>query len=154
MPLGLKNEKAPRGRELTEKNTNAVFGQELLTQELVTFEQVHVNVSQTLIITTEDRMNLWLIGVICRIKKQTEWIAPLGLVIAITLTLTTTSFNDFVLPAATWHAIFLIVDLLSALWLALSLRHLRQPIDVTNEIAQLKNFSSLSSDGEGGREND
>jgi hypothetical protein len=120
--------------DLTNEKPSIAFGQELLTQELVTFEQVHVNVSQTLIITTEDRMNLWLTDVIGRIKKQSEWIAPLGLVIAITLTLTTTSFNNFILPSATWHAIFVIVDIVAFLWLTISLRHLRKPLVIAEEI--------------------
>jgi len=128
---------------LTDENPSIAFGQELLTQELVTFEQVHVNVSQTLIITTEDRMNLWLREVIGRIKKQSEWIAPLGLVVAITLTLTTTSFNNFLLPSATWHAMFVIIDVVAFLWLVLSLRHLRKPLIIAEEIKQLKTYSSI-----------
>ena len=129
---------------MTDEKPPVAFGQELLTQELVTFEQVRVNVSQTLIIATEDRMNLWLMGVISRIKKQSEWVAPLGLVIAITLTLTTTSFNNFLLPSATWHAIFVIVDVLAFLWLAISLRHLRKPLVIADEIEQLKTYSPIS----------
>lgn len=122
------------------------FGQELFTQELVTVEQVHVNVSQTLIITTEDRMNLWLSGVIKRTKRKSEWKAPLGLVIAITLTLTTTSFNDFILPSTTWYAIFLLVNIVSIIWVAISLRHFRRPLDIANEIAQLKTYSPIADD--------
>lgn len=131
---------------MTDEKPPAAFGQELLTQELITFEQVHVNVSQTLIITTEDRMNLWLTGVIGRTKKQSEWIAPLGLVIAITLTLTltTTSFNNFLLPSSTWHAIFVIVDVLAFLWFAVSLRHIRKPLVIADEIEQLKTYSPIS----------
>ncbi|WP_162925873.1 hypothetical protein [Isoalcanivorax indicus] len=128
---------------MTDEKTAVVFGQELLTQELVTFEQVHVNVSQTLIITTEDRMNLWLREVIGRIKKQSEWVAPLGLVVAITLTLTTTSFNNFMLPAATWHAMFVIVDVVAFLWLVISLCHLRKPLIIAEEIEQLKTYSPI-----------
>lgn len=129
---------------MTNEKPPVAFGQELLTQELVTFERVHVNVSQTLIITTEDRMNLWLMGVIGRIKKQSEWIAPLGLFVAITLTLTTTSFNNFLLPSATWHAIFVIVDILAFLWLVLSLRYLQRPLVIADEIEQLKTYSPVS----------
>lgn len=128
---------------MTDEKPTVAFGQELLTQELVTFEQVHVNVSQTLIITTEDRMNLWLREVIGRIKKQSEWIAPLGLVIAITLTLTTTSFNNFLLPSATWHAMFVIVDVVAFLWLVISLRYLRKPLIIAEEIEQLKTYSPI-----------
>jgi len=122
---------------------STAFGQELLTQELVTFEQVHVNVSQTLIITTEDRMNLWLREVIGRIKKQSEWIAPLSLVVAITLTLTTTSFNSFLLPSATWHAMFVIVDIIAFFWLVISFRHLSKPLIIAEEIEQLKTYSPI-----------
>lgn len=129
---------------MTDEKSSVTFGQELLTQELVTFEQVHVNVSQTLIITTEDRMNLWLMSVIGRIKKQSEWVAPLGLVIAITLTLTTTSFNDFLLPSATWHAIFVIVEVMAFIWLVITLRFLRKPLVISEEIEQLKTYSPIS----------
>ena len=126
---------------MTEENKTTVFGQELLTQELVTVEKVHVNVSQSLIITTEDRMHLWLREVMIRFRKQFEWVAPLSLFITITLTLTTTSFKNLVLPAETWHAIFLIVDIISFGWLIASLRHLRRPIILSEEISRLKTFS-------------
>jgi len=129
---------------LTDEKPSISFGQELLTQEFVTFERIHVNVSQTLIITTEDRMNLWLSEVIARVKKQSEWIAPLGLVIAVTLTLTTASFKSFILPPATWHAIFVIVDIAAFLWLIVSLRHLRKPLVIAEEIARLKTYSPIS----------
>lgn len=120
---------------------SANFGQELLTQELVTFEKIHVNVSQTLIITTEDRLNLWLTDVLAHQGKQSDWIAPLGLVIAVTLTLSTTTFRDFLFPAATWNAVFLLVELWSAIWLIATLRHLRRPLVISAEIAKLKSFS-------------
>ena len=83
-------------------------------------------------------------GVIGRIKRQSEWIAPLGLVIAITLTLTTTSFNNFFLPSETWNAIFVIVDVVAFLWLLISLRHLRKPLVIADEIEQLKTYSPIS----------
>lgn len=126
---------------MAEEDTNTGFGQELLTQELVTFERVHVNVSQSLIITTEDRMHLWLREVISKAKKQYEWITPASLVIAITLTLTTADFKNFLLPAETWHAIFVIVDIASFVWLFYSLWHIRKHVHIPDEIARLKTFS-------------
>ena len=137
---------------LTEENKKTAFGQELLTQELVTYEKVHANVTQELIIITEDRMHLWLREVMLRARKQFEWIAPLSLTIAITLTLTTTSFKKLLLTAETWHAIFIIVDIISFCWLIASLRHLRRPVDLAEEISTLKTFSptQLSKNNERG----
>ncbi len=129
---------------MTENKPPNSFGQELLTQELVTFERVHVNVSQDLIIVNEDRMHLWLGDILHRSRKQKEWVAPLSLVLAVTLTLTTTSFKDFFIPSSTWHAIFLIVDILSFCWLIASLRHLRKPLVLAEEIARLKTYAPAS----------
>lgn len=117
------------------------FGQEILTQELVTFEKVHVNVSQSLIITTEDRIHLWLQGVMRRSMKQVAWINPLSLLIAVTLTLTTTSFKRFILPAETWYAIFVIINIASLIWFLRTLLYLGKPVVLSEEISKLKTFS-------------
>lgn len=128
------------------------FGQEILTQELVTFEKVHVNVSQALIITTEDRMHLWLQDVISRAKKRFAWITPLSLVIAITLSLTTATFKKLILPADTWYAIFIIADIVSFIWLIIAFSQSSNSLELAAEISRLKTFTpaeSLSSKGVG-----
>ena len=122
--------------------TTGHFGEELLSQEIVTFDKVHVNVTQTLIITTEDKLNLWLSGLQAVLDGRRQWIAPLGLVLSLTLALATTTFKDFGLSADTWKAVFIMSDIGSGVWLLCTLRHAFNKLDRSQAIAQLKALSS------------
>ncbi|MBM4137097.1 MAG: hypothetical protein FJ241_09760 [Nitrospira sp.] len=118
------------------------FGKELLSQELVTFEHIHVNVSQTLVITTEDKIHLWLSKFSTKLERRREWIAPFGLVISITLALSTSSFNNFIFPSDTWLAIFVLLDVASVIWLFNALKHSRKIPSIKEAIEELKTFST------------
>lgn len=139
---------------MSQENNKSTYGQELFTQELVKYEKVHVNVSQSLIITTEDRMLLWLNEVQAKSKANKDWIAPLSLCIAITLTLTTASFKNFILPSDTWYAIFIIADIFSLILLIKSLLSLKKPVNLIEEISKLRTFSQgeiMDESAEGGK---
>ena len=119
------------------------FGEELLTQELVTFDRVHVNVTQQLIVTTDDKLLLWLRELTDRRRRSNDWVLPASLLLAIVLTFSTTEFRNFVVSAETWQALFLIAAFLLSIWLASCLLRLQHRKDLSEEIEQLKRSSSV-----------
>ncbi|MCD7972345.1 MAG: hypothetical protein LUG18_06720 [Candidatus Azobacteroides sp.] len=76
---------------------------------------VHQNIQQEVIVTTEDKIRLILQG---KLTSQKAWLAPFGLLISFIATLCTTDFKAaFGLSKDVWHAIFIILVFLSAIWL-------------------------------------
>lgn len=70
---------------------------------------IHVNVEQNLIYVGEAQVRLCLTEHLGRMRNANEWQTPLAILIAVTLSIVTSTFHDFVFPAATWQAIFVIV---------------------------------------------
>jgi hypothetical protein len=89
---------------------------------MVNVSDVHINVSQNLIITTEDKLRLCLSEHLKRMERKNSWITPLGILIAILVTLVTSTFKDVGLSADTWRAIFIIAGVLSLGWLIWSIK--------------------------------
>jgi hypothetical protein len=83
--------------------------------------EVHLNVSQNVIVTTEDKLRLHLSDTAKVMGRKNAWIAPLGIVISIVLTLVTADFKDYGLKAPTWEAIFIIGAVLASVWLVYAL---------------------------------
>ncbi len=81
---------------------------------------VYVNVRQEVIMVTLDKVHLCLNKHLSRINQKTIWHAPLAVLVTIVVTLITTTFQDFVLSAATWRATFIISAALSIAWLCRS----------------------------------
>ena len=100
------------------------------------------NISQEVITTTSDKIEL------CLIKHQNElvakngWIAPVGLLIALVTALVTADFRQFLgLSPDTWKALFIFGAVLSAVWTAWSLIRLyqfRNKGGINNIIEELK----------------
>lgn len=92
------------------------FGKDLLQQSTV-----HLNVKQNVIITTEDKVRLCMSDHAERLARRWSWMTPLSLVVTIILVLLTSEFHDFLgVPKATWHALFLLVCLVTLGWLVLA----------------------------------
>lgn len=106
-------------------------------ENLIKVYKVHLNLSQEVIITTEDKVKLCLSEHLKRMEKRKSWIAPLGILLAITVTLVTSSFKDVGLNSATWKAIFIITGLISFGWLTYSVWeacHSKKMIDIISEL--------------------
>jgi len=86
-------------------------------ENLIKVYKLHLNLSQEVIITTEDKIKLCLSEHLKRMEKRKDWIAPLGILLAIIVTLVTSSFEDVGLNYATWKAVFIITGLISFGWL-------------------------------------
>lgn len=115
-------------------------------EKLVDVSDIHLNVSQKMIITTEDKVHLCLLKHLNQIGRKGGWIAPLGIFIAIGATLVTSSFkeNVLLLSADTWHAIFIIIGILSFVWFVwFSIRALMsKKIDFVEELKKGSHFDT------------
>ena len=91
-------------------------------QQLVSVERVTLNVSQRVIVTTEDKLRLCLHNHMGEIDKKRDWIAPFSVLLSLLLALVSTDFRDFLLPKDTWRATFVISSVLTFAWLCITLR--------------------------------
>ena len=111
-------------------------------RSLVDVSRVHINVSQELIIITEDKMRLCLSEHLGRIEKRKSWIAPLGVLVAIIVTLVTSTFKDIGLDAAIWEAIFIISGIISFFWLICSAIQAFHSEKIEDIVGEMKKLSS------------
>jgi hypothetical protein len=87
-----------------------------ISEQIVQGSKTHWNVSQDVIVTTEDRIRLCILGHLTTLAEKGGWVAPVSLFFTFATAMTTADFRNFVLPAATWHAVFAICTLLTGLW--------------------------------------
>lgn len=105
---------------------------------LVNVSEVHLNVSQEVIVTTEDKIRLCLSRHLNRMEKKSGWIAPLGVFITIIITLVTTSFNKVIFEPLTWEAIFIISGIITSGWLIYSIIQALKSKRIEDVIEELK----------------
>lgn len=114
---------------------------EFLGSQLVNVSHVYVNVSQAVIITTEDKLRLCLSDHLGQMEKKRSWIAPLGILVAIVLTLVTATFRKVGLSAATWQSIFIIAAVLVFGWLLLSAKKACEAEEIKDVVERIKEDS-------------
>ncbi len=129
----------------TPQQTNIYSGS---IQGLVQISEVHFNVAQEVIVTTEDKIKLCLSEHIKTLEKKKSWIAPLGILITIIVTLTTTIFKTMWLEAATWKAIFIIGAVISGIWLIIAVVQAWNSISINDIVHQLKTDSKRTQNSE------
>lgn len=110
---------------------------------LVDVSEVHLNTRQKVIITTEDRVRIHLSNHLSKVEKKNGWIAPIGVLLTIVLTLVTAKFKEdsILFPPNTWEAIFVITGALSLGWLFKALWQARQSESIEDFIERLKRES-------------
>lgn len=117
----------------------AIINTKSLANQMVDISKVYLNVSQEVIITTEDKVRLCLSEYIKRIEKKRGWIAPLGILVAIILTFVTSTFDKtFGLEAALWKAFFIFGGLLSFGWLIFSIIQACRSKKIEDIVVELK----------------
>ena len=110
----------------------------------IPISKIYENTAQDLIITTEDKIRICLLTHVTYMERRKEWIAPLGLLFTIFITLTTTSFNTaFNVNPSTWKAIFIIGGFLSFIWLIISIYQALNSKGVDDIITELKPKSAI-----------
>lgn len=90
--------------------------QKTIGAEITQNSTVHLNLSQDVIVTTEDKLRLCLQGHLERLIAKQGWIAPVSLFITLLIVFATSSFREFILPATTWQAIFVIGAIGTGIW--------------------------------------
>ena len=83
--------------------------------------KVHLNLGQDILVTTEDKIWRILANHLASVERRRAWTTPLGILLAILVVFPTTSFRQFLFPAETWQAFFLMCAAGSFYWLARSL---------------------------------
>lgn len=106
--------------------------------QLVEVSDVHLNVNQEVVITTEDKMRLCLTQHLNRMERKRAWIAPFGVFIAIITALASATFIDTFLKADTWKAIFILSGLISFVWLLLTIKDAFIAETIDDVVVELK----------------
>jgi hypothetical protein len=92
-------------------------GRVRINQVNAPIKKVHKNTEQEIIVITSDRLELVLQKHLKYLERRKEWIAPLGLLLAIVTTFCTATFKNAFFSADTWKAIFVMAGVVSLVWL-------------------------------------
>lgn len=107
---------------MTGNDPNSAKYQESLGAEFIQNSRFHINLSQEVIVITEDRFRLCLQSHADRLTAREKWIAPVSLLATFLVVLATSEFKQFVLPAATWQAVFVICSVGAFVWSLVTIR--------------------------------
>jgi len=105
----------------------------------ITAREVSINISTSVIVTTEDKLKLVLSEWQHFANSRDAWIAPVGILISILMTLITADFRKVLLEAAVWQAIFWVTLALVFGWLLLTLWKRPKNKSRDDFIRQIKN---------------
>jgi uncharacterized membrane protein YuzA (DUF378 family) len=112
-------------------------------QDTVSVVQVHRNVDQEVIQITEDKLENILIKYIKNLGLKGSWVSPLSIVITVIIAMSTATFSTaFGIEAPVWKAFFVLVGVLSTVWLIISLLNIfskRKESSITFLICKIKN---------------
>ncbi len=113
---------------------------EELDQQLRQKNKIHWNLERVVIGTTEDKLRLCLHNAIDRLGTKREWRTPSALLVTLILALTTTEFKDqFAIPAATWHAFFLLLAVVTFFWTIKAIwKATRVEVSVESIVSEIK----------------
>ena len=125
------------------KNKPDVEDTAIIVKQMLDIE-IFPNLNQQVIMTTEDRLRICLIENLKKAEKKYDWIAPLGILIAIIISFVTSSFKDVVLSSQTWEAIFIIGGIASFIWLIVALKHAFVKINLDHIISDIKTSQKTS----------
>jgi len=108
-------------------------------------ETITMNVSQHVIITTQDKVSLWLIEHVKLLERRREWTTPLGILVTLCLCLLTTGeFRTAVwVPSRVWEELLHFATLVSGVWLIWSLVVRSRAKSVTDVVSELKAGAEL-----------
>ncbi len=81
-------------------------------------DKVHINISQEVIITTEDKIRLSIHKYVHARSIRSDWVSPLLLLVTFLLVFTTTDFhNNFLFSGDVWKGIFIVLMFSSIAWM-------------------------------------
>jgi hypothetical protein len=110
-----------------------------LMYESIRQSTVHVNVSQEMIVLTEDKLRLNLNSFLYREKKRREWYTPAAMLVTeIAATVTSNFHRSIGVSGDQWQAVFQVLIVLTLIWLASALTKVRRGPPVDSLIDSLK----------------
>lgn len=127
-----------------EKMPEQIGDPELLVKQLVGVTQLHVNISQDVIIITEDKIKICLDKHLKIAERKQNWIAPTGILLAVIATLVTASFQEFIFKAEIWKSLFIIVAVAAFIWLLFALKNAFKTLSSDEIISELRSNSVQS----------
>lgn len=104
---------------------------------------IHLNIDQQYIITTEDKIKIALSKLVDRLEKKGRWKTPLAILITIITALLSATFNAFLFSAIIWRTIFVLGAMLSFCWIIYTLWKSRRQIGIEDVIAELSRGSPM-----------
>lgn len=91
-----------------DKENKNIFDSKEIQKNLISESNIHINTSQEVIITTEDKIRLYLQKHLDNMTKKNTWQTPAGIALTILITLITTDFKGFwFIKPDTWFGMFL-----------------------------------------------
>lgn len=106
--------------------------------EILRRSEVHLNVREQYIITTEDKVRLCLTQRMATMEQRNAWIAPATTLTALVTAIVTTDFKDVGLSKYTWQAVFVVLSIFSAAWLAWALFRLWKAPSLDDVVHEIK----------------
>lgn len=85
--------------------------------DLTDNRNIYKNTAQDYIVTTKDKLELVLLKTEKSLSGKKSWITPLSLMIACVISLISSDFKAFILPANVWEALFIISTVIFGIWL-------------------------------------
>ena len=106
--------------------------------EILRDSEVHLNVREKYIITTEDKVRLCLSKRLATMEQRKDWIAPAGILLAVVTVFVSAEFKDAGISRHTWQAIFIIVGWVSLGWLIWALVRRRNAPTLDDVVIEIK----------------
>jgi hypothetical protein len=105
-------------------------------------KEVHLNVSQEVIITTQDKVRLCLNEHVSKLNRRQQWMTPLGMLIGVGGIFATSTFRSNPLGSAEfWKALFVLIMIICGIWFLWTLARLTRACTIEDVIEGLKTAS-------------
>lgn len=137
-------EQEAQKRRYKDSLSQPVFGVDPIISKIIQDFSIRLNVDPHFLIITENKLRLALAERVKNMEKRRSWIAPLGIFLALLLTLLTANFKDLYFRSSTWQAVFIIGAFISFLWLVFAIFQScksKSPEDLLDELMQGHKFT-------------
>ena len=100
--------------------------------------KVYTNISSEVVQITTDKLRIILKDYLESVAKRSSWHTPLGLVLTLFLSISTTEFKTTLgVNSSTWCAVFFMATILSAIWLIAALVGSRKVVSIEELISKM-----------------
>jgi hypothetical protein len=109
-----------------------------LASQIVQNTTLHLNLSQDAIVITEDKVRLCLMEHLAKLEARKDWIAPAGILVTLIATFASTTFKNFILEAAVWEALFILLTVFDIGWLFVCVKRARNAPRIEDVVSSMK----------------